>query len=118
MNRNNVQLAVIGAGPAGMAAARAAWEDGIRDIVVLERGSVPGGILPQCIHNGFGLHRFHEELTGPEYAGRDLALLKKTGVEILCGTMALSISPDRRIVAVGKENGYLSFTPEAIVLAM
>jgi len=118
MNKNHVELAVIGAGPAGMAAALAAWESGIRDIVILERGSVPGGILPQCIHNGFGLHRFKEELTGPEYAGRDLELLKKTGVEILCNTMVLSISPDRCIDAVGKETGYLSFTADSIILAM
>ncbi len=118
MNKSHVQLAVIGAGPAGMAAAKAAWESGIRDIVILERGSVPGGILPQCIHNGFGLHRFKEELTGPEYAQRDLELLKQTGVEILCDTMVLSISPDKRIDAVGKEVGYLSFTADAIILAM
>lgn len=118
MNKNHIQLAVIGAGPAGMAAAKAAWENGIRDIVILERGSVPGGILPQCIHNGFGLHRFKEELTGPEYAQRDLELLKKTGVEILCDTMVLSISPERRIDAVGKEVGYLSFTADAMILAM
>jgi len=119
MNLNKkIQLAVIGAGPAGMSAAKAAWESGVRDIVILERGSVPGGILPQCIHNGFGLHRFNEELTGPEYAQKDLELLKKTGVEILCDTMVLSISPDRRIDAVGKKTGYLSFTPDAIILAM
>ena len=116
--KENVQLAVIGAGPAGMAAALAAWESGIRDIVILERGSVPGGILPQCIHNGFGLHRFKQELTGPEYAQRNLELLKKTGVEILCNTMVLSISPEKRIDAVGKEVGYLSFTADAIILAM
>ena len=118
MNLKKVQLAVIGAGPAGMAAAKAAWENGIRDIVILERGSVPGGILPQCIHNGFGLHRFREELTGPEYAQRDLELLKQTGVEILCDTMVLSISPERHIDAVGKESGYQSFTADAIILAM
>ncbi|HOP10816.1 MAG TPA: FAD-dependent oxidoreductase [Oscillospiraceae bacterium] len=118
MDLKNIQLAVIGAGPAGMSAARAAWENGVRNIVILERGSVPGGILPQCIHNGFGLHRFKEELTGPEYAQKDLELLKETGVEILCDTMVLSISPDRRIDAVGKKTGYLSFTADAIILAM
>ena len=118
MMKKEYQLAVIGAGPAGMAAAIAAWESGVRDIVILERGSVPGGILPQCIHNGFGLHRFKQELTGPEYAQKDLELLKKTGIEMILNTMVLSISPDRRIDAVGKETGYLSFVPQAIVLAM
>lgn len=118
MNKNHVQLVVIGAGPAGMAAALGAWESGIRDITILERGIATGGILPQCIHNGFGLHRFKEELTGPEYAGRDFELLKKTDIEILLNTMVLSITPDRRIDAVGKETGYLSFTADAIVLAM
>ncbi len=114
----HVQLAVVGAGPAGMAAARAARESGIRDVVILERGSVTGGILPQCIHNGFGLHRFKEELTGPEYAQRDLALLQQAGAAILCDTTVLSISSERRIEAVGRESGYLSFTADAVILAM
>ena len=72
MNREHVDILIIGAGPAGLAAAIAAREDGIESLLVLEREASPGGILRQCIHNGFGLHRFKEELTGPEYAQRDI----------------------------------------------
>ena len=72
-----VDLVIVGAGPAGMSAALAAYEKGIRDILILERGNEPGGILNQCIHNGFGLHTFKEELTGPEYAARYISMIEE-----------------------------------------
>ena len=85
------ELVVVGAGPAGLAAALAAWEAGAREILICERDSGPGGILDQCIHNGFGLEIFREELTGPEYAGRYLDKLAETGVELLTDTMVIGI---------------------------
>ena len=88
-------LIVVGGGPAGLAAAKAAREAGLTRILILERDKELGGILNQCIHNGFGLHRFQEELTGPEYAGRYLAMLEGTGVETRLDTMVLEVTPDR-----------------------
>ena len=84
-----VDLVIIGGGPAGLAAACKAWESGLRDILILERDKELGGILNQCIHNGFGLHRFGEQLTGPEYAGRFIEMLKNTGVKVQLDTMVL-----------------------------
>ena len=75
-----IDLVIVGGGPAGLAAAYSAWQHGLRDILILERDNELGGILNQCIHNGFGLHRFGEQLTGPEYAGRFIEMLKGTGV--------------------------------------
>ena len=110
-------IAIIGAGPAGLAAAVAAHEAGVKDILVIERESEPGGILNQCIHNGFGLHRFGVELTGPEYAGRYEDMLIGTGVKIQLGTMVIGIE-NRVISCVSKENGYEEISAGAIVLAM
>lgn len=110
-------IAIIGAGPAGLAAAVAAHEAGVKDIFVIERDSEPGGILNQCIHNGFGLHRFGVELTGPEYAGRYEDMLIGTGVKIQLGTMVIGIE-NRVIFCVSKENGYEEISAGAIVLAM
>ena len=110
-------IAIIGAGPAGLAAAVAAHEAGVKDILVIERDSEPGGILNQCIHNGFGLHRFGVELTGPEYAGRYQDMLIGTGVKIQLGTMVIGIE-NRVISCVSKENGYEEISAGAIVLAM
>lgn len=110
-------IAIIGAGPAGLAAAAAAHEAGVKDIFVIERDSEPGGILNQCIHNGFGLHRFGVELTGPEYAGRYEDMLIGTGVKIQLGTMVIGIE-NRVISCVSKENGYEEISAGAIVLAM
>lgn len=110
-------IAIIGAGPAGLAAAVAAHEAGVKDIFVIERDSEPGDILNQCIHNGFGLHRFGVELTGPEYAGRYEDMLIGTGVKIQLGTMVIGIE-NRVISCVSKENGYEEISAGAIVLAM
>ena len=111
------QLAVIGAGPAGIAAAVAAYEQGVRDIWLIERDRDLGGILNQCIHNGFGLHYFKEELTGPEYAARFIAMLKATTVRVISDTMVLDISGDRVIHFVNTE-GYHTAQADSIILAM
>ena len=111
------QLAVIGAGPAGIAAAVAAYEKGVRDIWLIERDRDLGGILNQCIHNGFGLHYFKEELTGPEYAARFIAMLKETTVRVISDTMVLDISGDRVIHFVNTE-GYHTAQADSIILAM
>ena len=112
------ELVVIGGGPAGLAAALAAWEQGVRDILILERDSQSGGILNQCIHNGFGLHRFQEELTGPEYAGRFLELVKQTDIQIRTDTMVLELSDDRVLHTVSPRHGYEAVKAGAVVLAM
>ncbi len=110
-------LAVIGGGPAGIEAALSAYENGVRNIVILERDIELGGILNQCIHNGFGLQIFKEELTGPEYAQRFIDKLKGTDIKILTNTMVLQIGDDYTIKAVS-ENGLLKIKSKAIVLAM
>ena len=111
------QLAVIGAGPAGIAAAVAAYEQGVRDIWLFERDRHLGGILNQCIHNGFGLHYFKEELTGPEYAARFIDMLKETSVRVISDTMVLDINDDRVIRFVNAE-GYHTAQADSIILAM
>lgn len=111
-------LVVIGGGPAGLAAALAAWEQGVRSILVLERDEQAGGILNQCIHNGFGLHRFQEELTGPEYAGRFIELVKNTQIQIRTDTMVLELTEDRVLHAVSPRNGYETIQAGTVVLAM
>ncbi|MBE5814525.1 MAG: FAD-binding protein [Clostridiales bacterium] len=113
-----VDVLVVGAGPAGMAAAIAAREAGIENLLVLEREEHMGGILRQCIHNGFGLHRFKEELTGPEYAQRDIDEVNRLGIEVRCGTTVLSIDEDRFVTAISKQKGVQLFEAGAIVLAM
>ena len=99
-------LIVIGGGPAGLAAACTAWEKGVKRILIVERDKELGGILNQGIHNGFGLHHFKEELTGPEYAGRFIRMLEDTGVEVRLDTMVLTVTPDRQVHMVGKDTGY------------
>ena len=118
MNSKCVDILVIGAGPAGLAAAIAAKEDGIDNLLVLEREHNPGGILRQCIHNGFGLHRFKEELTGPEYAGRFIKLLQETKAEVLLDTMVVEITADRRVCCINTVDGYRELKAGAVVLAM
>ncbi|MBE6579151.1 MAG: pyridine nucleotide-disulfide oxidoreductase [Ruminococcaceae bacterium] len=112
------ELVIIGGGPAGLAAAVAAYDSGIRDILILERDTSLGGILQQCIHNGFGLHRFGEELTGPEYAARYEQQVQERGIESLCGTMVLSVSPDKTVTAMNKQMGIFTLEATAVVLAM
>ncbi|MBP5209345.1 MAG: FAD-dependent oxidoreductase [Clostridia bacterium] len=111
-------LIVIGGGPAGMSAALSAYEAGLRDILILERDAALGGILQQCIHNGFGLHRFGEELTGPEYAARDRRRVEELGIPCMTGTMVLSLSPERVVTAVNPTDGVFSMSAGAVVLAM
>jgi NADPH-dependent 2,4-dienoyl-CoA reductase/sulfur reductase-like enzyme len=111
------ELAVIGAGPAGMAAALGAWNAGLRKILIIDRDNAAGGILNQCIHNGFGLHYFGEELTGPEYAGRFEKMVRETGIEFRFDTMVLRIA-DQTISMVGPARGYEVIEAGSIVLAM
>ncbi|MBR6915491.1 MAG: NAD(P)/FAD-dependent oxidoreductase, partial [Clostridia bacterium] len=113
-----VKLAIIGGGPAGMAAAIGAYEAGVRDMVILERDTELGGILNQCIHNGFGLHTFKEELTGPEYASRYIERVKELGIRYETGTMVLSISEDKKITAVSRARGLFVIEADAVILAM
>lgn len=115
--RRQVEVAVIGAGPAGLAAAVAARRAGAGRVVVIERLGEPGGILPQCIHNGFGLQVFKEELTGPEYAGRFTAEALTAGVEFWLNTMVLSLSPERKLTVMGPE-GFAEVSADRVVLAM
>ena len=112
------QLAIIGGGPAGLAAACAAYDAGLRDILILERDRELGGILNQCIHNGFGLHHFKEELTGPEYAGRFLEMLRETSVRVLSDTMVLDVTPEKHVCCVNTTDGYQEISAQAVVLAM
>ena len=111
-------LIVIGGGPAGLAAACSAWEKGLKKILVIERDQELGGILNQCIHSGFGLQYFKEELSGPEYAARFADLLAQTGVEVRLDTMVLQVTPERQVHMVGKSTGYCVEQAKAIVLAM
>ncbi len=119
MDRKYVDVLVVGAGPAGLAAAIAAKEDGIDNLLVIEREHNPGGILRQCIHNGFGLHRFKEELTGPEYAQRDIDKAAEMGIEIQTDTTVLSVDGENHLVTcVSSAKGVEVIEAKAIILAM
>lgn len=111
-------IVIIGGGPAGLAAAIKAREEGIEDILVLERDKELGGILQQCIHNGFGLHIFGEQLTGPEYAQRFIDKLKEMKIEYKCDTMVLDIDEDKKITAVNPQDGLMEISARAVILAM
>ena len=111
-------IVIIGGGPAGLAAAAAAKKSGAEDILILERDSVLGGILNQCIHNGFGLHTFKEELTGPEYAARYEEEVKKLEIPYRLNSMVLDINKDKEITVVSRSEGLELIKAKAIILAM
>ncbi len=111
-------LVIIGGGPAGMSAAIAAYKSGVKNLIILERDSRLGGILPQCIHNGFGLHRFGEELTGPEYAWRYEEQVRELGIPVKLNTMVLDIAEDKTVTATNAEDGIFTIQAKAVVLAM
>ena len=112
------EIVIIGGGPAGLAAAIAAYDAGCRSILILERDNQLGGILNQCIHNGFGLHTFGEELTGPEYAARFARQVLDRGIAYKLNTMVLSIGEDKKITAVNRTDGLIEIEATAIILAM
>lgn len=111
-------IVVIGGGPAGLAAAKAAYEQGVKKILIIERDKELGGILQQCIHNGFGLHRFKEELTGPEYAQRYINMIIDLKIEYTLESMVLNITDDKKISMISPEKGYQEIEAKSIILAM
>ena len=119
---DSLDVLVVGAGPAGLAAACAAKDAGADEVLVIERDDAPGGILQQCIHNGFGLHRFKEELTGPEYAQRYVDMANERGVKTICGTMVLEIAPQAdggvKVTAMSPRGGLKTYKTKSVVLAM
>lgn len=111
-------IVIIGGGPAGLAAAISAKKSGVDSVLILERDKELGGILNQCIHNGFGLHTFKEELTGPEYAGRFIDQVKELNIEYKLNTMVMDISPQKVVTAMNREEGLFEIQAKAVVLAM
>jgi NADPH-dependent 2,4-dienoyl-CoA reductase/sulfur reductase-like enzyme len=111
-------LVVIGGGPAGLAAAEEAKKNGAGSVLIIERDKELGGILNQCIHSGFGLHVFKEQLTGPEYAQRFIDRLADTGIDVMTDTMVLNLTPDKTVFAMNAEKGYMAIRAGAVILAM
>lgn len=111
-------IVIIGGGPAGLAAAVAARKEGIQDILILERDSCLGGILNQCIHNGFGLHTFKEELTGPEYAARYIEMVEEEKIPYKLNTMVIDINKEKEVTVINREDGLTTIKAKAIILAM
>ena len=118
MTTMKADIVIIGGGPAGMAAAISAYENGVKDVLILERDSSFGGILNQCVHNGFGLHRFKEELTGPEYAQRDADTIESLGIPYMLDTTVIDISDNNVVTALNPANGIMEIEAKAIILAM
>ena len=114
----NYDIVIIGGGPAGLAAAVSAKRNGIDSILILERDKELGGILNQCIHNGFGLHTFKEELTGPEYAQRFIDQAKELEIEYRLNTMVMDISHEKVVTAMNREEGLFEIQAKAVILAM
>ncbi len=112
------EIVIVGGGPAGLAAAAAARKAGVEDILILERDNVLGGILNQCIHNGFGLHTFHEELTGPEYASRYIDMVKAEQIPYKLNTIVADIGADRKVTYINREEGMVTIRAGAVILAM
>ena len=117
----NYDIVIVGGGPAGMAAAVAAYDNGTKNILIIERDNSLGGILRQCIHNGFGLHRFGEELTGPEYAARYEAMVKERGIDYIVDTMVLNLEKGEEgtvVTVMNSVNGVFNINAKAVILAM
>ncbi|MBL7212270.1 MAG: FAD-dependent oxidoreductase [Desulfobacteraceae bacterium] len=118
MKKDDLDLAIIGSGPSGLAAAVKARQKGIKNLVVFERDERPGGILPQCIHSGFGLEKFKEELTGPEYANRYIKMAQDLGIDIQLDSTVLELGKDRSIKVVSENKGIRTYNCKTLVLAM
>jgi NADPH-dependent 2,4-dienoyl-CoA reductase/sulfur reductase-like enzyme len=118
MKFQDTDLLIIGGGPAGLSAAYAAYMAGERDITIVERDNHLGGILNQCIHNGFGLHRFKTELTGPEYAQKYIDMIYDKGIHILSDSMVIDLNQNKEAILMNKQDGIVKITAKAIILAM
>ena len=116
--KESYEIVIIGGGPAGLAAAVSAYDNGVKDILILEREERTGGILNQCIHNGFGLTRFKESMTGPEYAARFIEEVKKRDIEVFTGTTVLSLNESKELTVINAEWGVFKIKAQAVILAM